>query len=219
MSQRNRWLIRIFFIGWMAFLWIFVKQPYEFLLLNTFLGYIPIELGFHLNASQPKSRVIFWITFVIWLLFYPNAPYMLTDLFHLSLLSPYAADGLLKLSIHMWAYFSFMLISTLFCTVFGMWSLGHVSNAIAGRLANHHIWARNLIIIVLTVLSSIGIFIGRFLRIHTIYLITSPNFIVNRLMTMWTPKMLMFVVILSIMQLLIFGFFSLIRQTPKFEDK
>ncbi|WP_152551124.1 DUF1361 domain-containing protein [Secundilactobacillus oryzae] len=210
MTRPKRWQVRAFFVLWLLFLWLMVKAPFEFLVLNTFLGYIPIEISFHIDKRLFHNVFLFWILIIIWLLFYPNSPYMLTDLFHLSLLQPYAADGLLRLSIHMWAYFGCMLISALFCAFLGMWSLSHVSDVINARYFRSNKWMRWLIIFVLTALTSVGIFIGRFLRIHTIYLITSPGFILSRLSTMWTPKMFAFVAIMTVVQLIIFWFYSLV---------
>ncbi|WP_236698086.1 DUF1361 domain-containing protein, partial [Lactobacillus selangorensis] len=70
----------------------------------------------------------------------------------------------------MWLKFSLLLISTLFSTVIGIWGLDRVSKAISYRLKLNHLWFKHAIVVLLTILTSIGIFIGRFLRIHTIYL-------------------------------------------------
>lgn len=98
MNRRAKWEIRGFFVAWMLYLFFRARDPFSFLLLNTFLGYIPIEISFHLGRQ--RSAWLFWPLVIIWLLFYPNAPYLLTDLFHLSLLQPYAASGLLRVTPH-----------------------------------------------------------------------------------------------------------------------
>ena len=196
--------IRTFFIIWMILICIFeVNVPTHFLILNTFLAYVPIEINFWIQKPQIKHRQWFWLFFIIWLLFYPNTPYLLTDLFHLSLLNPYNQQGLIRLSISMWTSYTFLIISALGCTLIGMAGLNQIAGVIANRFSTSQAWFRNVIIIILTILSSIGVFIGRFLRIHTIYLFANPQLFIRPLIRMWQPKMIAFVVLFTLVQLFI----------------
>lgn len=98
MNAKTKWLVRALFLVWIALLYSYLKQPpFNFLVLNTFLAFIPIELSFHIDVGKPKNGLLFWVLIIVWLLFYPNTPYLLTDLFHLSLLNPYGVNGLLRL--------------------------------------------------------------------------------------------------------------------------
>lgn len=202
MRTQAKWQIRIFFVLWLLFLWAFVKAPFTFLILNTFLGYIPIEISFHIKTTFPKHGLFFWALVILWLLFYPNAPYLLTDLFHLSLLNPYTYDGLLRASLHIWIYFTVELISVLFCVFLGFWSLNYVAETITERYFKRARWLEIILVLILTFLSSVGIYAGRFLRIHTIYLFISPDLIMHRLLGMWTEPMLEFVGLMTVIQLL-----------------
>lgn len=210
MNQRARWEIRGFFALWLGFLFFRVHDPFSFLLLNTFLGYLPIELSFHLGAHRPKAVWLFWPLVIIWLLFYPNAPYLLTDLFHLSLLNPYAASGLLRVTPHIWIYFTYMMLSALGCAFLGFWSLNYVSESIAQRIARGNGLVRLLVVLTLTVLSSIGVYIGRFLRIHTIYLFLNPEQFIQPLLTMWTYHLWIFVLLMTVLQLFCYWILHLI---------
>ncbi|GAA3611697.1 DUF1361 domain-containing protein [Secundilactobacillus similis DSM 23365 = JCM 2765] len=201
MKISARWQIRGFVVLWLLFLWGFVKAPFTFLILNTFLGYLPIEFSFHIHRDKPKNGLLFWALVILWLLFYPNAPYLLTDLFHLSLLNPYGYDGLLRLSLHMWVYFTLVLISALFCVILGFWSLNYVAGTITERYLHGNHWLQAVLVLILTFLSSVGIYAGRFLRIHTVYLFISPEIITQRLIHMWTPTMLVFVGLMTVIQL------------------
>ncbi|GAX08919.1 MAG TPA: DUF1361 domain-containing protein [Lactobacillus sp.] len=202
MAGHARWQIRIFVVLWLLFLWQFAHEPFTFLILNTFLGYLPIEISFHLSKERPKSGLFFWLIVLLWLLFYPNAPYLLTDLFHLSLLNPYGVDGLLQLNLHVWIYFTYLLISVLFCVILGFWSLNYVANVIAQRYLRGNSWLQTILVLILTFLSSVGIYVGRFMRIHTVYLFISPELITDRLLHMWTPTMLVFVGLMTLIQLI-----------------
>lgn len=201
MTVQARWQIRLFVVLWLLFMWRFIQPPFTFLILNTFLGYLPIEISFHISRKRPHSNLIFWVVVVLWMLFYPNAPYLLTDLFHLSLLNPYGVDGLLRLNIHVWVYFTFVLISALFCVILGFWSLNYVASEITQRYFHNNRWLLTLLVVILTYLSSIGIYVGRFLRIHTVYLFISPELVSDRLIHMWTPTMLIFVFLMTVIQL------------------
>ncbi|KRL21170.1 DUF1361 domain-containing protein [Lentilactobacillus kisonensis] len=211
MSNLNKWIVRGCFVIWLAILFIYLKEPpFNFLVLNTFLAYIPIELSFHIDTGHPRNGLIFWVLILIWLLFYPNTPYLLTDLFHLSLLNPYGTNGLLRLNDIMWLKFSLLLISTLFSTILGMWGLDKVSKAITARLRVHQLWFKHLVIIFLTILTSIGIFIGRFLRIHTIYLFLTPEMFIRPLINMWSHPAIIFIGLLTVVQLVFFYTLKLI---------
>ncbi|WP_369689707.1 DUF1361 domain-containing protein [Lentilactobacillus kosonis] len=189
-----------------------------FLVLNTFLAFIPIELSFHIDKKRPHNPILFWVIVIIWLLFYPNTPYLLTDLFHLSLLQPYGSNGLLRLNNYMWFNYALLMISTISSTVLGFWGLDRVAKAIADRLHMHHLVFTNVVIVILTILSSIGIFIGRFLRIHTIYLFLTPEQFIKPLLNMWSSSALLFIGLLTIIQLLFFYLIKLI-QLNHFQDE
>jgi len=217
MNRRARWEIRVFFVAWLIFLYFRAKDPFSFLVLNTFLGAIPIEISFHLGANRPRGW-LFWPLVLLWLLFYPNAPYLLTDLFHLSLLQPYAMSGLLRVTPHLWIYFTYMIVSAISCSFLGFWSLNHVSQAITARLAKGNGLARLIVVLLLTFLTSVGLYIGRFLRIHTIYLFLNPEQFIRPLMTMWTPDMWIFVVLMTFIQLFCYWILYLIMNNRDVTD-
>ena len=61
------------------------RQPlFVFLLWNLFLAAIPFGLSaaLRLAARPPGARLLLPVG-AVWLLFFPNAPYLITDLFHL----------------------------------------------------------------------------------------------------------------------------------------
>ncbi|WP_125583346.1 DUF1361 domain-containing protein [Levilactobacillus cerevisiae] len=217
MKRRARWEIRAFFVAWLIFLFFRAKDPFSFLVLNTFLGAIPIEISFHLGSKHPRGW-LFWPLVILWLLFYPNAPYLLTDLFHLSLLQPYAMSGLLRVTPHLWIYFTYMIISAISCSFLGFWSLNHVSQSITERLAKGNGIARLFVVLVLTFLTSVGLYIGRFLRIHTIYLFLNPEQFIRPLLAMWTPDMWIFVGLMTLIQLFCYWILYLIMNNRDAAD-
>ncbi len=65
---------------------IIITGQFTFLFLawNLFLAFIPMGISSLLFLKRDKNEKSgFWITAIVWLIFFPNAPYILTDLFHL----------------------------------------------------------------------------------------------------------------------------------------
>lgn len=213
MTTKTKWIIRLCYGLGLLYIALFVHPPYHFLLLNTFLAYIPIEIAFHVGEKRQKNSLVFWLTILVWLLFYPNAPYLLTDLFHLSLLHPYGNTGLIRLSISMWIYYIYMLLAVIPSVMLGMWSMTQVTRSIVKRYHIHHKIVEMGIVGIFTTLSSIGIFIGRFLRLHTIYLLISPEWVLKPIFNMWSLQMLAFVILMTLLQSTIYVVLRVIRNT------
>jgi len=57
---------------------------YNFLLSNLFIGSLPVLLIAYLIDRYHKklNNFFFWAATTLWVLFYPNAPYMISDLIH-----------------------------------------------------------------------------------------------------------------------------------------
>lgn len=218
MFKNVRWQVRLIFILWIIFLFVMVKPPFTFLVLNTILGYIPIELSLELTNKYVEKSWIFWPILVLWLVFYPNAPYLLTDLFHLTLLQPYAPNGLLRLSTTMWINYAYLLISALGCSLIGFYGQFQIVNRSCAFFSIKSKPFKVFIILILNVIASIGIYVGRFLRFHTVYLLLSPRLVIKQLSEMWTPKMLVFVIILTIVQSFVYWILYLIIKDAKDEE-
>jgi len=59
---------------------------YAFLVWNIFLAWIPLGLAYTASVFAWKRRFLLLVAplvFLLWMLFFPNAPYILTDLQHL----------------------------------------------------------------------------------------------------------------------------------------
>ncbi len=56
---------------------------FNFLLSNLFSGFLPLLFAFLIHRFYDKlSNFFFWIGTFLWFLFYPNSPYMISDLIH-----------------------------------------------------------------------------------------------------------------------------------------
>ncbi len=138
------------------------RISFVFLLWNLFLALIPFGLStmLGLSAGRLRARVLVPVG-VAWLLFFPNAPYILTDLFHLEPRPgvPYWYDLALILSC---AWNGLMLAYA---------SLTDMQQLVARRLGAGAGWAFATVALLL---SSFGIYLGRYLRFNSWDVLTNP---------------------------------------------
>ena len=134
-------------------------QPFRFLVWNLFLAALPLAFATGFRTSKPKPIQI--IYFILWLLFFPNAPYLLTDLFHLRT----------KSAIESWLDLVVLLSCAGTGIVFGFYSLADIQETIEMRFNTATGW---LVAISSLALCSYGIYVGRFLRFNSWDAITNP---------------------------------------------
>lgn len=205
---------RLFMLCWIILLAITMKVPFNFMAFNVFLAAVPIEIGFQIRRFTDKRSLAFWALLLLWLLFYPNAPYVMTDLFHLSWLHPHTAvSGLLRTDPRMWAIFCLMVTSAFAAVLFGTVSLLTVSRLLTLVTTPHHLGMRYVWIILFTICSSVGIYIGRFLRLHSFYLLMTPSWFFKQLLSIFKPQMWSFTLSMTITQLLLALLINLIRKS------
>lgn len=76
-------LSSIFSIALFAGRLFWTKEPtFSFLVWNLFLALLPVFFSFYINPDQ-KRKWVAPVFMVLWLLFFPNSPYIITDLLHL----------------------------------------------------------------------------------------------------------------------------------------
>jgi hypothetical protein len=64
---------------------------FAFLIWNIFLAWIPLGIAYTVSVFAHNRRFLFiTIPFsaILWLIFFPNAPYIMTDLLHLGRMGP-----------------------------------------------------------------------------------------------------------------------------------
>lgn len=139
---------------------------YAFLIWNIFLAWIPLGMAYAANSfSWNRKSLLFVMPFaaMLWLLFFPNAPYILTDLKHL---------GVPREHIPIW----FDVLLLLWFSWTGL-SLGIVSLFMMQDIVRREFGRITGWIFVggVGVLASLGIYIGRFLRWNSWDVIFNPK--------------------------------------------
>lgn len=169
--------------------------------LNVLLAYIPLEISFHFK--QVGSRM-FLLLGSFWLLFYPNAPYLFTDFFHLERLSIYQGmNQIFGQSLSDWLSFSLLTIGI---CVYGFLGMATVITAINESFQRNILtkkWQGLLLIVLINILSSLAIFVGRFDRLHSVHLFTKPVQTIQLIFFDWSVNKVLFVLLLTMMQLIL----------------
>ena len=143
---------------------VYVGSGLRFLAWNLFLAWIPFVLALAAYGRHRRGASLGGIAPLafLWLLFFPNAPYLVTDLFHLrrELLAPLWFD-VLVFGTFAWAGL-----------LLGFVSL-HLMQSIARRAFG---WVASWALVLVALgLASFGIYLGRFLRWNSWDLFAEPG--------------------------------------------
>lgn len=135
------------------------------LIWNLFLAWIPFILAFFAYIVSWRKATLYLVIPVIaflWLIFFPNAPYMLTDLQDLA---RKATDAPLwyDVIIVVWTSWTGMLLG-----VISLYLMQDIIIRSFGRLTG---W---IFVFVISGLSSFGIYIGRFVRLNSWDILQNP---------------------------------------------
>jgi uncharacterized membrane protein len=139
---------------------------YRYLIWNLFLAWLPALGAFAAHNLHRRQSWFNWFLIcgfaIFWLAFFPNAPYLITDLMHLrqNTVVPFWFDLLLFVAFA-WTGFFLGLVSLLL--------MQEIVRKVAGAKAS---WAFAFIVLGL---SSFGIYLGRFLRWNSWDLFLNPG--------------------------------------------
>jgi uncharacterized membrane protein len=132
------------------------------LLWNLFLATVPLVWSWAFASAMQRHRpVLAGACFLLWLLFFPNAPYLLTDLIHLG---P-------RPSVPLWFLLAMLLSCAGAGTLLGFLSLGHIHTVVEQKWGRASGWA---VVAGSLLLCGFGIYLGRFLRWNSWDAFTHP---------------------------------------------
>ena len=149
-------------------------RAYGFLIWNLFLAWIPFWIAtamYYGHLRQTRRNYLLLALGAMWLLFFPNSPYIWTDLVHL------------LAGRHSPAWWCDLVMTCSF--VWNGMILGLVSMYLVHRVARDRIgfWGGWMIVVGALALGSYGISLGRFQRFNSWDLLTKPDDIVSLLAT------------------------------------
>jgi uncharacterized membrane protein len=128
---------------------------YNFIKSNLFIGSFPVILiAFLLDHFDDKTnKVMFWLGTAGWVLFYPNAPYMISDLIHNSQ-DPLSTAHPDLIKFDTLILFSFAMLSVFY----GFLSIKIMFNLFRKR---YSVRFAHIAIIITVILSCLGFYMGR----------------------------------------------------------
>jgi uncharacterized membrane protein len=140
-------------------------DDYSILIWNLMLAWIPFifaSMAYIVSWSRKLLYLVLPVCAFIWLIFFPNAPYILTDFQHLS---TYALTAPLWYDVLMLLWFAWTGL------LLGMISLYFMQEIVTRAFGRVPGWVFTILV---TILSSIGIFLGRFYRWNSWDLLGDP---------------------------------------------
>jgi uncharacterized membrane protein len=140
-------------------------HAYMFLVWNLFLAWIPFACAIWvvvMDRVWPGGRWMLVAPAGMWLLFFPNAPYIVTDFIHLQRIEPLA----------LWFDIGLLMLFAWTGCFLGVTSLQMMQSVVRRRIGRIWSW-----VFVLTTLglSGVGIYLGRFLRFNSWDILLRPG--------------------------------------------
>lgn len=140
--------------------WVHAGRPLNFLVWNLFLAAVPVLAAW--GARRLYGRAWFWPLALLWLAFFPNAPYIVTDLMHIRTTRP----G------NLWVDVLLLGSSALTGLVAGLLSLRWLHEAVLRRFSATLGWS---LVLVAGLLAGFGVYLGRFQRWNSWDIVTRPT--------------------------------------------
>ncbi|MBD0384866.1 DUF1361 domain-containing protein [Paenibacillus sedimenti] len=165
-------------------------RPYLFIFWDTFLAWVPVIIAVLLDLIYIISyRIVRSIMILLlgaaWFFFFPNSPYLVTDLLHVFVRYSYDPTQRFWTDMEFWKQL-FTLSSIAFLGVLlGSYSLYSVQRLVRRSYGMIVSWVFALIVLIL---SSFGIYIGRFVRWNSWDVLTRPGYILKETYVMLTDS-------------------------------
>ena len=143
------------------------KDDYAFLIWNLFLAWIPFinaYLTYTSTLQHSRMLVAVPVAAFVWLIFFPNAPYILTDLQHLAVVNWQDIDTWYDVLMLVWFAFTGLLL--------GMVSLFMMQEIIRREFGRWVGWG---FVAFVTALTAVGVYVGRFLRWNSWDILSRPQ--------------------------------------------
>lgn len=170
---------------------------------NLFLAFIPLALSVWLFRKKRGQTWLWWLGFIVFYVFLPNAPYLLTDVIHL-IDDIRRVQSVWIIAIVLFPVYFVVIMAGFQAYVISLINMGHYLHKIG---KSSWIFTAELIT---HILNSIGIYWGRFLRFNSWDLVTQPDAIITKGIEEILGKQPLIIIFITFIILL--GLYSLMKQ-------
>lgn len=166
------------------------------LIWNMILALISYDAAV-LTVIFNKQKWLYPLLLMVWLVFYPNTFYMLTDLVHMT----WVGDALWNpVSMRLFMAFVPSILFGVYCGV-ESWNILRERWKLTW-------WIDMLVVAALSYLSSLAIYIGRYDRLNSWDLVTRPQLVVQKLLETFQRERLVFILGFTFIQVMSLLFLS-----------
>lgn len=184
---------------------------FSFLSLNILLAYIPLEMAF--QFFKAKNKYVKAILAALFMLYFPNIPYLVTDIIHMDILDIYnhfTGDSITNLAD--WTLTVVLFISIFSYVVLGF---GQLIKLLSYAKQEFRLSVKSLSLSLVGVcfLSSLGIYAGRFPpRFHSIDIFVRPWYVFKTIFLDWSFIKFEIVLLFLVLHLIIIGIMTMNKQ-------
>jgi uncharacterized membrane protein len=156
-----------FSIGLMFFRIVYTGQLlFAFLAWNSFLAFLPFAISKKISHGAIRKKWSLLFCVLVWLIFLPNAFYIITDLFHLEM----------NEDVPLWYDLALLWSFAWNGLLFGILSIRQMERMFEEYLGKK---LGFLFVLPLMVLNGFGVYIGRYMRFNSWDVLTNPLQLIN----------------------------------------
>lgn len=201
-------LVSFIFVTITCFAYVIPTNDLKWILIiwNCFLAVVPLYCAMLADYFiRQKKALQTGIFSGIWLLFFPNSLYMLTDFKYISDVSTEGWNNYQEIGYNVihWIFLANLVVSIFCGVVFGMISLYIMQNLCRKRFSRG---LTALFVVVVMLLSSFGIYIGRFPRLNS-WDVIRPLYLIDRVLSSMTEFTIFFVLYFTVLSLMLYILF------------
>jgi uncharacterized membrane protein len=155
---------------------IFFDNIRGFMTWNLFLAFIPFAFSIFLFNKRSRRNILWWLGFVIFMAFLPNAAYVITDIIHFvsDVRNPdISGNGIIFVIIPQYLVFILAGFQCHVLSVVGLITYLRRQNLISNPIALAGVELG------MNLLCAYGVYLGRFIRLNSWYIVTRPDKVVD----------------------------------------
>ena len=197
--------IKLFVITIIASVFVLCRVIYQdsiayiFLIWNIFLIWLPFYYSLIYTNYRFKANYSPYVVGLLWLVFYPNGPYIITDFIHLSSYNFYGNKSFgfpFNSNLSIWYDFFLISIFVIIGLVLSFISLSIMRKHIENKYNYLLGWVFTIII---CIVSSFAIYLGRFTRVNSWEFVTNPLYLFNVIISSFNLQVFFFTILFSIL--------------------